>query len=138
MYLQQTKMHKGTDMAEDDNLNNTPGSTADGNQCAEDSTNKIFQKLEKAIYGEEKSFVISTILSILPGMGLVYLRQIKRGIQFLIVEFLLLSAGYILGGLPGMTIWIVSIVVWLLQIWHTFVKYNEYKEYFDKTGRAPW
>ncbi len=131
-------MYKGTDMAEDDNLNNIPSSTADRNQCAEDSTNKIFQKLEKAIYGEEKSFVISAILSILPGIGLMYLRQIKRGIQFLIVEFLLLSAGYILGGLPGMIIWTVSIVIWLLQIWQTFVKYNEYKEYFDKTGRAPW
>lgn len=125
-------------MAECDNLNRIPGGAESSNQDAEDSTNKIFQKLEKAVYGEEKSFVISTILSILPGAGLMYLRKIKRGIRFLVVEVLLLSAGYILSGLLGNIIWAVGIIVWLLQIWQTFVKYNEYRTYFDKTGRAPW
>ncbi len=125
-------------MAEYDDLNKIPGGAEGNGQDTEDPTNKIFQKLEKAVYGEEKSFVISTILSILPGVGLMYLRKIKLGIQFLVIEILLLSAGYILSGLPGKIIWAVGIIVWLLQIWQTFVKYNEYKIYFDKTGRAPW
>lgn len=124
-------------MAENNNLNDIPGGAEISNPT-EDSTNKIFQKLEKAIDGEEKSFVISAILSILPGIGLMYLRRIKYGVLFLVVEVLLLSTGYVLGGLPGSIIWAVSIIIWLLQIWQTFVKYNEYKLYFDKTGRSPW
>lgn len=125
-------------MVEYDDLNRIPDSAEGSNQDTEDFTNKIFQKLEKAIYGEEKSFVISTILSILPGAGLMYLRKIKRGIQFLVIEILLLSAGYVLSGLPGKIVWAVGIIIWLIQIWQTFVRYNEYKMYFDKTGRAPW
>ena len=125
-------------MAEYDDLSKIPGSAEGSNQDTGDSTNKIFQKLEKAVYGEEKSFVISIILSILPGVGLMYLRKIKLGTQFLLIEILLLSIGYILSGLPGKIIWAVGIIVWLLQIWQTFIKYNEYRIYFDKTGRAPW
>ncbi len=124
-------------MAENNNLNEIPGG-AEGVNRTEDSTNKIFQKLEKAIDGEEKSFVISAILSILPGIGLMYLRRIKCGVLFLMVEVLLLSTGYVLGGLSGSIIWAVSIIIWLLQIWQTFVKFNEYNVYFDKTGRSPW
>ncbi|AGN26165.1 hypothetical protein [Candidatus Methanomassiliicoccus intestinalis] len=113
------------------------GATEDCREV-EDSTNKTFQKLERAVYGDEKSFAISAILSIVPGIGLMYMKKLKDGTLFLIIEIILLSVGYVLGGLPGKLVWIVAIIVWLLQIWQTFVKYNEYKEYFNKTGRAPW
>lgn len=139
MHIQHLTVYKVTAMAEIDHTQDITnnGATEDCREV-EDSTNKTFQKLERAVYGDEKSFAISAILSIVPGIGLMYMKKLKDGTLFLIIEIILLSVGYVLGGLPGKLVWIVAIIVWLLQIWQTFVKYNEYKEYFNKTGRAPW
>lgn len=102
MHIQHLTVYKVTAMAEIDHTQDIThnGATEDCREV-EDSTNKTFQKLERAVYRDEKSFAISAILSIVPGIGLMYMKKLKDGTLFLIIEIILLSVGYVLGGLPG-------------------------------------
>lgn len=103
-----------------------------------DATDKVVSELDKAVGTGEKNFLIAMILSIIPGIGLIYIRQLKYGLMFLVVTIILLVIGALIGGTPGWIIGVIALIIWLFQIYQTLVKYNEYKEYFDKNGKAPW
>lgn len=103
-----------------------------------DATDKVVSELDKAVGTGEKNFLIAMILSIIPGIGLIYIRQLKYGLTFLVVEIVLWIIGWLLPGPFNWIVWVISLLIWLFQIYQTLVKYNEYKEYFDKNGKAPW
>jgi len=81
---------------------------------------------------EPKNIALAIILAIIPGLGLVYLRQFVRGIAvaFIVMTMFLLY--------PLVVTAVVGVFVYAWQFYSTYRTGQDYNRSIMETGRRPW